>query len=217
MYVPAAYEESKQEVLHALIRAHPLGAWVTLVDGEITVNHIPFVLDADRGPHGTLVGHVARANPVWKGFSRAVSSVVVFQGAESYISPSWYPSKQVHGKVVPTWNYVTVHARGIPIAIDDELWLMRHVEQLTAIHEATQMLPWRVTDAPADYIGSLLQQIVGIEIPIEALQGKWKISQNRSRTDRQGVVEGLRAKGGAASNEMAELIARTIESDARQP
>jgi len=216
VYIPTAYEESDQEVLHALIRAHPLGAWVTLVDGEIIVNHIPFVLDAARGPRGTLVGHVARANTVWKRFSTAAASVIVFQGAESYISPSWYPRKHAHGKAVPTWNFVTVHARGIPTAIEDEKWLLCHVEQLTEIHEAAQAHPWRVTDAPADYIDKQLQHIVGIEIPIETLQGKWKLSQNRSRPDRQGVIAGLLAKDNPASNEIAELMARHIETDARR-
>jgi transcriptional regulator len=156
MYVPKHHEESDTAVLHALIRAHPLGAWVTQSEDGLLANHIPFLLDATRGGHGTLVGHVARANPAWQSFSTAVESVVIFQGAESYITPSWYPSKHAHGKAVPTWNYAVVHAHGLPRAIEDRAWLLQHVTQLASTHEAGQALPWKVSDAPQDYIESLL-------------------------------------------------------------
>lgn len=206
MYVPKHFEESDRRVLQALIRSHPLGTWVTQSDGELLANHIPFHFDASRGEHGTLVGHVARANPVWQSFSSTVNSVIVFQGPESYITPSWYPSKQAHGKAVPTWNYAVVHAHGMPRAIEDPTWLLQHVSQLTAVHESDQALPWKVLDAPQEFIDRLLQAIVGIEIPITRLVGKWKVSQNRPEPDRLGVVAGLSAREDAASKEMASLV-----------
>ncbi|MFP5306438.1 MAG: FMN-binding negative transcriptional regulator [Gammaproteobacteria bacterium] len=210
MYVPKHHEETDLSVLHALIRAHPLGAWVTLADGELLANHVPFLLDAGRGPYGTLVGHVARANPVWRAFSTQVDSVIVFQGAQAYITPSWYPSKHAHGQAVPTWNYAVVHARGRPRAIEDRDWLLQHVSGLTDEHEAAQALPWKVADAPKDYTQRLLGAIVGIEIPISQLVGKWKLSQHRPMPDRLGVVAGLMARDDAQSAEMAALMNRTI-------
>lgn len=210
MYIPKHHEESDLAVLHSLIVAHPLGTWATQGADELVVNHIPFVLDASRAENGTLMGHVARANKVWQAFSRTVPSIVVFQGAESYISPSWYPSKHAHGKVVPTWNYVVVHAHGLPVVIDDKTWLLNHLNRLTELHEADQPLPWSVSDAPADYIERLLDSIVGIEIPISKLIGKWKVSQNRSESDKRGVVAGLCARSDSQGNEMAELIGATV-------
>lgn len=215
MYLPEHFAETDPRVLHALIDAHPLGAWVTLGEGGLLVNHIPFLLDADRGPHGTLVGHVARANPVWRSFSSNVESVVVFQGAETYVTPSWYPSKRAHGKVVPTWNYAVVHAHGIPRAVDDPAWLLQLVTRLTERHEAGRPLPWKVSDAPADYTARLLESIVGIEIPIARLVGKWKVSQNRPAGDRLGVADGLLERGDAAAAEMAALVTRHLPASAR--
>jgi transcriptional regulator len=206
MYVPKHHEESDLAVLHALIRAHPLGTWVTQGDGELIANHIPFLLDPARGEYGTLTGHVARANRAWQSFSRSVDSIVVFQGPQTYITPSWYPSKHAHGKAVPTWNYAVVHAHGMPRAIEDPAWLLDHVSRLTASHEAGQALPWKVSDAPRDYIDRMLQNIVGIEIPITKLVGKWKVSQNRPEADRLGVVAGLLARGDAQSRQMAALV-----------
>jgi transcriptional regulator len=206
MYVPAHFAETNPDTLRALVAAHPLGTWVTWADGEILVNHVPFLLDADRGPYGTLVGHVARANPVWQRFSPTVPSVVVFQGAEAYISPSWYPVKKAHGKVVPTWNYALVHAHGIPRAIEDRAWLHALVTRLTDTHETKQPQPWQVADAPDAYVARMLDAIVGIEIPVTALVGKWKVSQNRSRADMQGVAAGLRGSDGADAKGMAALV-----------
>jgi transcriptional regulator len=210
MYIPKYHEETDTAVLHALVRAHPLGAWVTQAQGELLANHIPFLLDTARGEHGTLVGHVARANPIWQTFSALVESVVIFQGAESYITPSWYPSKHAHGKAVPTWNYAVVHAHGLPRSIEDPQWLLQHVTALANTHEAGQALPWKVSDAPADYIDQMLKAIVGIEIPITRLVGKWKVSQNRPQADRLGVVAGLESRDDARSNDMAALVRRTI-------
>jgi transcriptional regulator len=210
MYIPRHHEETDLAVLQSLIVAHPLGTWATQGVNELIVNHVPFVLDASRAENGTLMGHVARANPVWQAFSRTVPSIVVFQGAESYISPSWYPSKLAHGKAVPTWNYTVVHAHGIPVVIDNKTWLLDHVNRLTELHEADQSMPWSVSDAPADYIERLLDAIVGIEIPISKLIGKWKVSQNRSESDKVGVVAGLRAKSELRAKEMAELVGETV-------
>lgn len=212
MYVPKHHEESDRSMLHALIRAHPLGTWVTQGDGELIANHIPFLLDPARGEYGTLTGHVARANRAWQSFSRAVDSIVLFQGPQTYITPSWYPSKHAHGKAVPTWNYAVVHAHGMPRAVEDPAWLLDHVSQLTASHEAGQALPWKVSDAPRDYVDRMLQSIVGIEIPITKLVGKWKVSQNRPEADRLGVVAGLLARGDAQSRQMAALVNEHVSS-----
>jgi transcriptional regulator len=207
MYVPKHHEETNPAVLQALIQAHPLGAWVTqAAGGELLANHIPFLLDAERGEHGTLVGHVARANPVWQSFSASVESIVIFQGAEAYITPSWYPSKHEHGKAVPTWNYAVVHAHGLPRVVDDRDWLLEQLGRLTDAHEAGQALPWKVSDAPRDYVDRLLDVIVGIEIPIRKLVGKWKVSQNRPEPDKLGVVAGLLQRDDAQAKEMASLV-----------
>jgi transcriptional regulator len=208
VYVPTHFEETDLGVLHELIRSHVLGAWVAPAAAGLLVNHLPFLLDAGRGEHGTLTAHVARANPAWRGFSAQQESVVIFQGPQDYISPSWYASKQTHGKVVPTWNYVVVHAHGVPRVIDDKSWLLEHVSRQSELHESRRGLPWRVSDAPREFIDSMLEAIVGIEIPITKIVGKWKLSQNRSADDRQGVVDALEARGDAASKEMARLVAR---------
>jgi len=206
MYMPKHHEETRLGVLHALIRSHPLGAWVVPGRGELIANHIPFLLDTTRGEYGTLVGHVARANPIWQIDDGPVPSVVIFQGAESYITPSWYPSKQEHGKAVPTWNYAVVHVHGQPSFIEDREWLYAHVGRLTGEHEARQADPWHVEDAPADFTEALLRAIVGVEIRIQRIEGKWKTSQNRPARDRQGVVDGLLGKGDAHAAAMAELV-----------
>jgi transcriptional regulator len=208
MYIPKHHEELDLAVLHSLIKAHPLGAWVIQSEGELVVNHIPLLLDARRGKHGTLVGHVARANPAWKSFSTTCNSVVIFQGAESYITPSWYPSKHEHGKVVPTWNYAVVHAHGMPRAIGDRDWLLEHLTQLTHEHESKQALPWKLSDAPQDFIRRMMQAIVGIEIPIDKLVGKWKVDQDSADADKLGVVAGLMGRGDSPSKEMAALVRR---------
>jgi transcriptional regulator len=215
MYIPKYHEESDVLVLQKLIQAHPLGTWATQGDGELIVNHVPFLLDSSRGEFGTLVGHVARENDVWKSFSKSVPSVVVFQGAESYITPSWYPSKHAHGKAVPTWNYVVVHAHGLPNIVQDKTWLLNHLNQLTDRQEANQALPWKVSDAPPDFIDQMIRRIVGIEIPIGKLLGKWKVSQNRPEPDRLGVVAGLLSKNDPQSKEMATLVNEHIDKDCR--
>ena len=198
MYLPKHFEETRTEVMHELLRAHPLGLLITLSGGELQANSIPFMIDAARGPHGTLVAHVARANPLWR--EAALTPVLaVFQGPQAYVSPSGYASKAEHGKVVPTWNYVMVQARGRLRAIEDPQELHALVSRLTDTHERRRAAPWAVSDAPADYVEATLRAIVGIEIPIESLSGKWKVSQNRSAADREGVARLLeREPGGAA-------------------
>jgi transcriptional regulator len=210
MYVPKHFEETDIEVLHALIKSQPLGMWVSQGAAELLVNHIPFLVDASRGELGTLIGHVARANPVWQSFSKDIASVVVFQGAQAYITPSWYPSKHAHGRAVPTWNYAVVHAHGVPCMIEDRDWLLRHVSQLSDVHESKQALPWSVSDAPRDFIDTMLGAIVGIEIPITKLVGKWKVSQNRPIPDKLGTVAGLHGREDTDSREMAALVNRHI-------
>ncbi len=209
MFVPPQFEEARTDVLAALIRVHPLGTLVTLGAGGLNANHLPFLLDPAPAPHGTLIGHVSRANPAWRDFDPKVQALAVFQGAESYITPSWYPTKQQTGKVVPTWNYAVVHAYGLLRIVEDSARLRVIVERLTAQHEAARPNPWQVSDAPPEYIEQMLRGIVGIEIEISRLVGKWKTSQNRDAADREGVVEGLRESGDPNSAAMSELVRRS--------
>jgi len=192
MYLPSHFSEARPDVLRAFVREHPLGLLVTQSRaGGVDANSVPFILDADGDGPGVLRAHVARANPVWQTARDDADALVVFQGPHGYVSPGWYPTKAVHGKVVPTWNYVMVQARGRLRAIDDAAWLREFVGRLTDRHERTREVPWSVGDAPADYIDSMLRAIVGIEIALTSLVGKWKVSQNRSADERSGVVEGL--------------------------
>lgn len=161
-------------------------------------------------PLGTLHGHVARNNPVWHDFSGDVQVLVIFQGPEAYVSPSWYASKKEHGKVVPTWNYLVVHVHGHMRVIDDPVWMRAHLEALVSQHESERPVPWSVTDAPADYVEKMIKGIVGLEIRITHLVGKWKLSQNRSVPDREGVVEGLTWEAAEQAQELAELMLRAI-------
>lgn len=203
MYIPAHFEEPCVEVMHTLMRAHPLATLVTLDAGDLQANHIPLHLTTEPAPFGTLRGHVARANPLWRDFRGEV--LAIFQGPQGYISPSWYATKQEHGKVVPTWNYIAVHAYGELRVMDDPAWLRAQVEALTAEHEGKLPEPWAVGDAPAEFTESLLQYIVGIEVRITRLQGKWKMSQNQPPENRESVARALSAHGSA---EMAGLIGK---------
>ncbi len=198
MYLPAHFAESRPEVLRDLVRARPLGLLVTRNgDDDVDANDLPFVLDADDGVGpGVLRAHVARANPVWRTARTDVESLVVFQGAQGYVSPAWYPSKAEHGKVVPTWNYIVVQGRGRLRAIDDREWLRAFVDRLTTRHEGARPAPWAMSDAPSDYIETMLGAIVGIELVLTSLVGKWKMSQNRPVADREGVASGLAREHG---------------------
>ena len=206
MYVPSHFNETRTEVLHKLIREYPQAALVTLGSGGLTANHIPFEFDPDPAPFGTLRGHVARANPVWQDFSKDVEVLVVFQGPQAYISPSWYETKKQTGKVVPTYNYIVVHAHGALRVVQDKAWLRDLVERLTNRFEGQRAEPWRVTDAPDEFVDKLLGAIVGLEIPVSRLIGKWKLSQNRPQEDREGVVKGLRESADAEQLAMVRLM-----------
>lgn len=194
MYQPPAFREARLPVLQALIRAHPLATLFTTAGGVPEANHLPLLLDPGPTPLGTLRGHVARANPLWQQDHGAAEVLVVFQGPQAYVTPSWYPTKAATGRVVPTWNYAVVHARGPLQVREDAAWLRDLVSRLTAQQEAGRPRPWATGDAPADYIAQMLAAIVGIEIPLVRLEGKWKMSQNRNPADRDGVAAGLRAE-----------------------
>jgi transcriptional regulator len=206
MYVPKHFEETRVETLHELIRAHPLAALVTLTADGLNANHLPFEIDPEPAPFGTLRGHVARANALWRSVPGELEALAIFQGPEVYISPSWYPTKQETGRVVPTWNYAVVHAYGRLRAIDDRRWLREFVERLTNRHEARRPNPWQVTDAPADYLDAQLGAIIGLEMPISRLVGKWKASQNRPARDQDGVVAALVQEGSESAASMADLV-----------
>ncbi len=211
MYLPRHFDESRPEVLHGLLRAFPLGLLITQGDdGAPVADAIPFLLEPARGAQGTLVAHVARANPLWRGASArpgAAPVLVVFQGPEGYISPAAYPAKAEHGKVVPTWNYAIVQARGPLQVMDDATLAHALVSRLTDRHEAARSHPWAVGDAPDDYIASMLRAIVGIEIPLQSLQGKYKLSQNRPEADRAGVVATLQAEAAPGAQALAQWVA----------
>ena len=192
MYIPNAFAAPGQDAMHALMRAQPLAALVTLSASGLDANHIPLQLFAEGGPHGLLRGHVARANPLLKDLQQA-EALAIFQGPQAYVSPGWYPSKVQTGKAVPTWNYMVVHARGPLRLVEDQSWLREQLEALTATHEAGQSQPWSMQEAPADYIDTMLKAIVGIEMPIMQLDGKWKLSQNQPLANREGVIAGMQA------------------------
>jgi transcriptional regulator len=205
MYQPEHHRENDPGVQHALIRAHPLGLLVTAGAGGLEANPIPFVLDAAAGAKGVLRGHLARANRQWRDVDPSIAALVVFQGAEAYITPSWYATKAETGKVVPTWNYAMVQVSGALRVTDDLDWLRRQVEALTLAQEGARREPWQVADAPAPFVAAMLRGIVGIEVEIARIEGKWKVSQNRPEADRTGVVSGLRAEESTAAA-MAELV-----------
>lgn len=196
MYLPSLFAESRPEELHRIIREHPLGMLVTHAAGSLEANHLPFVLDEARGPFGTLLAHVARANPVWTQVGNGDPVLVVFRGAQGYISPNWYPSKQETHRHVPTWNYEVVHAHGRIHVHDDEQFVRGMVARLTRQQEAREPRPWKMGDAPADYLAEMLGQIVGIDIELTRLEGKRKLSQNREPRDFDGTVSALEQRGG---------------------
>ncbi|MBP8272547.1 MAG: FMN-binding negative transcriptional regulator [Sphaerotilus sp.] len=197
MYLPAHFAEARTEELHRLLCAHPLGSLVTYGPDGLDADHIPFAFDPDTGPHGTLLAHVARANPLWERCPTGTPVMVIFQGAEGYISPNWYPSKHEAHRQVPTWNYEVVHAHGMLTVRDDVRFLRGLVARLTRHHEqaAGEPQPWKMSDAPTDYIDDLLGRIVGIEITLTSLVGKAKLSQNKEARDRLQAADTLQARG----------------------
>lgn len=185
MYNPHTFREERLETLHALIRAHPLATLITTSSGRLLANLVPFTL-VNEGEKGTLRCHIARANDQVEALKTGAETLIIFQGPEAYVTPSWYPSKKEHGRVVPTWNYVVVQARGTRRLREDPAWTREQVNDLTSIHEGQRTKPWNVNDAPESYIAGQIKAIVGVEIPIATIEGKWKASQNRSEADRHG-------------------------------
>lgn len=206
MYLPHHFTESRPEVLGAFMRAHPFATLVSLGGDGLIGTHLPMLWDPAPAPFGTLTGHIARPNPQAKGAKDGIDALAIFHGPQAYISPNWYPSKREHGKVVPTWNYIAVHAYGPLKLIDDAEWLRRLVTRLTDLHESFSAVPWKVTDAPDAFIDQMLKGIVGIELPLTRLEGKWKLSQNRPATDQVATFAGLEAKGDADSRAVAAAM-----------
>jgi transcriptional regulator len=207
LYLPAQFNETRTEAMHALMRAHPLSTLVTQCDSGLVANHVPVQALEEPKPFGCIRGHIARANPLWREYRAETQALAIFQGPQVYISPSFYPSKDKTGEVVPTWNYAVVHASGKLRFIEDAGWLRDFVAGLTATHEAPRSTPWKIDDAPAPYIDKMLGLIVGFEFSIATLSGKWKVSQNRSQADQQGVILNLRNAADPDSHEMAAMLA----------
>jgi transcriptional regulator len=201
VYIPEAFREERPEVLRAFIERHPLGALICTTAEGLTANHIPMIL-MDRGSALILRGHVARANPVWRNLAPDAPVLVIFGGANHYITPSWYPAKQEHGKVVPTWNYSVVHAHGSVRFADEKARSLEYVGELTNSQEASRPDPWKVSDAPGKYIDSMLAGIVTFEIAVTRLVGKFKASQHRSEAERQSVLAALESEGAAAADRL---------------
>ena len=214
MYVNPLHRLTDRESLFALMASHPLGAWVCQGHGGLIANHVPFYLDRSRGPCGTLIGHVSRANTVWRELDPASPCVVMFQGPQAYVTPGWYPGKAEHGEVVPTWNYVVVHAHGVPRVVEDRDWIFGMLKRLTEAHEVPRAAPWSVSDAPAPFMERMMRAIVGIEIPIDRLEGKLKASQDEALPDRQGTVRGFREQACDVARAMAALVQDAIDADA---
>lgn len=191
MYIPKFNQETRLDVMHALIESQPFATLVTMSNSGLFASHLPMVLAPSEGIYGTLRGHLSRANNQWRDLSPSVEALAIFSGDHHYISPNWYPEKTEDGKVVPTWNYAVVHAYGPIRIIEDPAWLLSHLTALTTQHEAPSPSPWHVSDAPADYISSQIKGIVGIELPISRIEGKWKVSQNKSERTRLAVEQGL--------------------------
>jgi len=197
MYLPPPFAENRVAALHALIEAHPLGALVLKTPSGLDADHLPFHLDRDGGPHGRLIAHVARANPLWQEARTGDAVLVIFRAAQAYISPNWYPSKHEAHRQVPTWNYQAVHVHGTIAIHDDERYVRGVVARLTREHEARTgaARPWKMSDSAPEYIDDMLGRIVGLEITVTRMIGKWKLSQNKDERDRQGAIEGLRERG----------------------
>ena len=211
MYLPKHFEERDPERLRRFIERYPLGSLVTATESGLDANHIPFLFADTGGAAGTLHGHIARANPLWREVVRDATALVIFRGPDGFISPTWYPSKRENARVVPTWNYAVVHVHGVLRFLDDPAWVRSHVEALTREHEGKRNAPWAVTDAPADFIEKMVAAVVGIEISITQLVGKWKVSQNRSIADRVGVVEALERETVPSGMTIAALIRETLD------
>ena len=206
MYTPAAFAEDDPDRIAAFLVEHPMAQLVTMTADGLVATPLPMMYEPATTGLGSLVGHVARANRQWAEATTSVEALAIFTGPNAYVSPNWYPSKAAHGKVVPTWNYTMVQARGLPRVIDDPDWIRDQIDMLTSAQEQVRPEPWAVSDAPVDFVSAQLNAIVGVEIPITSLEGKWKVSQNRSEADQAGVRAGLQHEGGCPHTPMAALI-----------
>jgi len=206
MYLPTQFREDDVPALHAAIRQIAFGSLVTLGLDGLIASHVPMLIDPEPAPYGTLLGHVARANPQWRSPAPDVDALAMFVGPYTYVSPSWYPTKRETGKVVPTWNYVAIHAYGPARFFEDADRLLALVTRLTESHEAARAAPWAVSDAPADFVRAQLRAIVGFTVPITRLEGKWKMSQNRNEADRAGVRDGLAREPSPANDAVAAVM-----------
>jgi transcriptional regulator len=209
MYQPDHFRVDDIAEMHALMRARPLATLVSAGELGLYATHLPTVLRPE-GTFGVIECHLARANPHWKDLAAGGEALMMFQGPDAYITPSWYPSKAEHGKTVPTWNYAVVHAYGRPAVMQDAAWLRRHVGELTDQQERSEAAPWKVTDAPERYVEVMLRGIVGFRFEIARLEGKWKMSQNREMRDRAGSVQGLARRGAGEDTQVAALVARHV-------
>jgi transcriptional regulator len=213
MYVPKAFREQRTGVLHRAMRDIGAAAIVGQGADSLVATHAPIELDPEPAPLGTLRFHCARANPQAQAIGDGRELLLIFQGPQGYVTPSWYPTKQITGKVVPTWNYVAIHAYGSASVIEDPARLRSHLAALTSRHEGDSAQPWAIDDAPADFIDAMCRGIVGFEVGLDRIEGKWKMSQNRPPEDRAGVVDGLRARGRGADREMADLVEAADAAD----
>jgi transcriptional regulator len=212
MYVPKAFREQRTDVLHGAMRDIGAAAIVGKGGDGLVATHAPIELDPDPAPFGTIRFHFARANPHAQEIGDGRELLLIFQGPQGYVSPSWYPTKALTGKVVPTWNYVAVHAYGSATVIEDPVKLRAHLAALTGRHESGSAQPWSIDDAPADFIDVMCRGIVGFEVRLDRIEGKWKMSQNRPPEDRAGVVDGLRARGRGVDREMADLVEAALST-----
>ncbi|MGA9039916.1 MAG: FMN-binding negative transcriptional regulator [Terriglobales bacterium] len=206
MYIPRHNEEKRVAVMQALMVAHPLATLVTLGANGLFASHIPMVFEADASEFGVLRGHVSRANAQWRDLNPTVDALAIFAGHQHYVTPNWYSENGEHAQQVPTWNYAVVHAYAPLKVIEDQHWLLRHVTSLTNIHEAPFPVPWKVSDASEEFIASQLKGIVGLELCIRRLEGKWKVSQNRTAREQQGVIDGLTELNTPESLAMRALV-----------
>lgn len=213
MYIPRQFVESRVEVMHALVRAYPLATLVTHSLNGLDANHVPLHLSESPAPYGTLLGHIARANPLCGEIAGGIEALAIFHGPGSYITPSWYATKKQTGRVVPTWNYAVVHAHGVLRIVDNATWLRAQLEALTDHSEASFPEPWAVSDAPADHIERIMTAIVGVEMVVTSMLGKWKVSQNQPMQDRVGVISGLKASGIQGAAAMAALVEAAAKDD----
>ncbi len=206
MYIPKHFEQTEPVMLHALIRDHALATLVVHGPGGLIANHLPLALRPSEGPHGSLVGHVARANPLWQLAANGLDCLAIFSGRHHYISPNGYATRQGGGRVVPTWNYEVVHVHGRLVAVEDGAWIHAVLTDAVATHEAAERTPWTLAEPPADFLQSMLKAIVGIRLEITSVTGKFKLSQNQPDENRQTLVAALRDKGRPESTEMAQAI-----------